>query len=147
MYVFQFDVNVNGFIDSVVAVSENRAIATYRDGDNRNVTMIDSSGEATGKPYIYRSNSKVTGLIYYQDWVCIIHRDGTITKIREDLHPDTASVVREKSYGSIYPGDMIQEDLILLTESDKGTVFTYNMKTEIEETKIKHKSSCPCLPV
>ena len=119
-----------------MALTGDRAIAAYRDGDNRNVTMIDSSGKATGKPYMCWRTSEITGLIYYQPWVYIIQWNGTITKLREDLHPDHASVVKVKSYGHIHPGDVLQEDLILLTNQFEGTVFTYNMKTETEETKI-----------
>ena len=157
-------------MDSVVALSGDRAIAAYRDvgdkmnvvyrdGYDRNVTLIDSSGKATGKSYKCRSNNRITGLIYYQPWIYITEEDGTITKIREDLDPNTASVANVKSDqfitktrkdrdpdmpsivkvvsgGFIYPGDVIQEDLILLSYITRGTVFTYDMKTKKEEIKI-----------
>ena len=132
----------------MVALPGDRAIAAYRDvgdkmnvaytdGYDRYVTMIDSSGKATGKPYSCYSDIWVTGLIYYQPWVYIIQKDGTITKIRENLHPDTASVVRVPvmSYGDIYPGDVIQEDVILLTDRNVRTVFTYNMKTKKKKSR------------
>ena len=120
----------------MVALPGDRAIAAYWDVDKANVTMIDSFGMATGKPYTLRTYSQVTGLIHYHPWVYIIEKDGFITKISEDLNSDTASVVREKSDGYIHPGDVIQEDVILLINRREGTVFTYNMKTKKEEIKI-----------
>ena len=120
----------------MVVLQGNRAIAAYHRVAYSYVTMIDSSGKATGKPYTWRSDRQVTGLIYYQPWVYIIQIHDTITKIREDLHPGTASVVREQSDGFLYPGDVIQEDVILLTNQNKRTVFTYNMNTKKEETKL-----------
>ena len=112
-------------------------MAAYRGGENSYVTMIDSTGKAAGKPYTWISDSRVTGMIYYQSWVYIIQSDGTVTKIKEDLDPDTASVVKVKSDGYIHHGDVIQKDVILLTNRSKRTVFTVNMSTGEEKTEIR----------
>ena len=131
------------------AIAADRSRHRY-DNDNRYVTMINSSGMVIGESYTWMSDKPVTGLIYYQPWVYIIERDDTITKIREDLDPDTASVVKVKSDEAItkirkdlhhtdsiiHPGDIIQKDVLLLTNRTKGTVFTYNMNTMKEKTKI-----------
>ena len=85
--------------------------------------MFDERGERVfHKEFSFESRSTVTGLLYYDPWIYIVHQDGTITKIREDLERRTASTFDIQTDG-VYPGYVIKEDILLLADSNQGTVF------------------------
>ena len=142
-------------IDNIVALPGRGGLISYKGYPYRHIVMVNQEGKITGEPYTYQNQSPVTGLLYMDNWVYIIQIDGTISKISQELCTKAAPTGKLQAASlkdvddlymtstckvgeeSIYPGVVIHDGLLLLTNYDKGTVFTFNMVTEtVEEVKL-----------
>ena len=115
-------------VHRVTALSEGGCLVYT---ENSEVAKIDHTGNTQ---LSFHTDSFVTGIIEAHGTVYILQENGEITKILSDLETDFRSYKVE--VGELWPGDVAGEDLLVLVDSARGELFTYDLKSRQKDYKV-----------
>ena len=102
------------------------------------VLRLDRYGK-TIRPW-YECKDVITGILHSSGMVFVIGRDGTISK---HSLSDLSKVIQtyKLNAASLYPGDIIDEQRLILVDDKRAEVFTYSMTTNVKNVKIRGLTS------
>ena len=110
-------------------------LAVYRDRYNRrHVIKIDQEGKIINKLYVTDEYILITGLIWEEPDLYVIHPKGDIVHVREggEIKQHHINNVRGWLYGGA-----VDNDDILIVDDGCGRVISYNVQTGHEDIKLQ----------
>ena len=104
-------------------------VLVFHDKDNKHhVSRLSDRGDVIRN--LIATDKEITGLILISDTECLIlHKDGSLQCVRIEDGQVLGSGYKVPDVTWLCDGIRIDEDQVLMVDSIKGEVITYNMKT------------------
>ena len=122
-----------GYLYDMLPLQDGTVLVLHYKDNKEHVSRLSDKGDVIRD--LITTNKEITGFILMSNNECLIlHRDNLQSVRIEDgqvLGPDV---------GGLYDGIRIDDDQVLLVDSDKGEVIMYNMKTRNKHVVIDNLS-------
>ena len=124
------------YVTRVTALPDGTCLVYSRTSDwKRQVLRIDKEGQTVPPVHVCEDNSVIRGILHSQGVIYILQGEGIITKCLLDDLSRSVDTYR-LDVGSLYNGDMVDENTIILTDGTRGEVFIYHIKNKHKDVKI-----------